>query len=43
MSDRLLVIMGFAWMAFALMFLAYQTVILARMLAEMTALIARTP
>jgi len=43
MTDRLITILGFAWMAFALMFIAYQNVILSRMLAQMTALIARIP
>jgi len=41
MTDRLITILGFTWMTAGLMFIAYQNVILARMLSEMTALIAR--
>jgi hypothetical protein len=42
MSERLMIILGFAWMTVGLVFLGYQNVILARMLAEITALVART-
>jgi len=35
MRDHLIVILGFAWMTAGLMFIAYQTVILSRMLAQM--------
>jgi hypothetical protein len=42
MSERLVIILGFSWMTLGLVFIAYQTVILARMLADITALVART-
>lgn len=45
MHDRwviLITIAGFTWMTIGLMFIAYQTMTSVRILAEITALIART-
>jgi len=41
MSERLVIILGVAWMIGGVGVIAWQTVILARMLADITALVAR--
>jgi hypothetical protein len=43
MFERLVILFGFALMSAGLGVIAWQTVILTRMLAEITALVARTP